>query len=87
MLTVHARPGAARSQVMGVHGDALRVRIQAPPVDGRANKALTKYLAQIFSLRASDVTVVSGHRHARKRILLAGQTLAAVRRRLAEILV
>src|SRR5690606_36249631 len=86
IMAVHARPGAAASQVAGVHGGALKIRIQAPPVEGKANKALTAYIAQLFGLKPAQVTLVSGHRHGRKRVLLAGMSVPEARKALARLL-
>lgn len=86
ILSVHARPGASRSQVAGVHGGALRVRIQARAVEGRANEALTTFLAQQFETRPRRVSIVAGHLNARKRVLLADFTLADARERLRTML-
>jgi len=86
IMAVHARPGAAASQVAGVHGGALKIRIQAPPVAGKANKALTAYIAQLFGLKPAQVTLVSGHRHGRKRVLLAGMSVPEARKALARLL-
>lgn len=86
VLAVHARPGAASSQVSGVHGGALKIRIQAPPVEGKANKALTAFIAKLFGLKPAQVTLVAGHRHGRKRVLLAGMTLAEAEAVLARLL-
>jgi uncharacterized protein len=72
VLRVQVSPGAGRSAVTGRHGDALKVRVAAPPVDGRANTALVEFLAAEFGLRAADVTLVAGATSRSKRFKLAG---------------
>ena len=72
VLRVHAVAGAGRSAVTGRHGDALKVRVAAPPVDGRANVALTEMLASEFGLKPADVTLVSGETSRSKRFRLGG---------------
>ena len=72
VLRVHVSPGAGRSAVTGRHGDAVKVRVAAPPVDGRANAALVEFLAGEFGLKAADVTLVSGATSRAKRFRLAG---------------
>lgn len=78
-LDVYLQPRASRNEVVGWHGEALRVRLQAPPVDGRANKALTRYMADLFRVAPSHISLVSGERGRRKRIEIRGVTVPAVR--------
>jgi uncharacterized protein (TIGR00251 family) len=72
VLRVHVSPGAGRSAVTGRQGDAVKVRVAAPPVDGRANDALVEFLAAEFALKAADVTLVSGATSRSKRFRLGG---------------
>jgi hypothetical protein len=60
VLTLHVQPGAARTQVVGVHGDALKIKLAAPPVDGKANDALLHFLAETFGVPLRRVTLVRG---------------------------
>lgn len=73
-LTVQVQPRASRTEVVGLHGDALRIRLSAPPVDGAANDALVRYLAERLGLSRSAVTVVSGLSTRRKVVVLEGVT-------------
>jgi uncharacterized protein (TIGR00251 family) len=75
-------PGARRSELAGVADGRLRVRLAAPPVEGRANEALVRYLADLLGVRRDDVTVVAGGRSRRKLLRLTGVTLPEARRRL-----
>jgi hypothetical protein len=59
-LKVHVQPGASRTEVAGRHGDAIKVRLAAPPVDGRANEALLHFLAERLGLPLRAVTLVRG---------------------------
>lgn len=68
IIDLHAQPGARQSEFAGVHGDALKVRIQAPPVDGKANKALLRFLADAFGVTLKQVTLVQGESNRRKRV-------------------
>lgn len=74
-LTLHVQPGAKRTEVAGTHGDALKVRLAAPPVDGQANEALLSYLAAQFGVPKRQVELVSGHTSRKKRVQLIGATL------------
>ncbi|GAB6041163.1 DUF167 family protein [Endothiovibrio diazotrophicus] len=60
ILTLRIQPKASRDEVCGEHGDAVKIRITAPPVDGKANAHLIKYLAKLFRVPKGQVTVVSG---------------------------
>lgn len=68
ILTCHAQPGAKKDEIAGLHGDALKIRITAPPVDGKANKHLCAFLAKTFGVRKSDVKLLSGETNRHKRI-------------------
>lgn len=75
LLTVHAQPGASRSGFAGLHDGVLKIRIQAPAVDGRANEALRRFLAEACAVAPAQVTLVSGAsaRHKRWRIARPGR--------------
>ena len=65
-LTLHIQPGAKRTEIAGAHGDALKIRLAAPPVDGKANAALLEFLAERLRLPKSEVLLISGHGSRRK---------------------
>jgi len=71
-LRVHAQPGAGRSAVVGRHGDALKVKVAAPPQDGRANAALVGVLAEAFGVKPAQVALVSGEASRSKRFRIEG---------------
>jgi len=71
-LAVHAQPGAGRTQVVGRHGAALKVRVAAPPEQGKANDAVAALLAEEFGVKASAVTLVGGESSRSKRFRLDG---------------
>ena len=79
-VRVHVQPRAARTEIAGVHGDALKVRLNAPPVDGAANDALVRFLAERFGVPQRAVRVVSGHASRTKIVELDGVDVDAVRR-------
>ena len=72
VLRVHVQPGAGRSAVVGRHGDALKVRVAAPPVEGRANEATRSLLAGALALPEADVELTSGQSSRAKRFRLKG---------------
>ena len=53
LLTLHIQPGAKKTEVVGLHGDALKIRLASPPVDGKANEALIAFLAEKLGIAAS----------------------------------
>lgn len=71
-LTVHAQPGAGRTQIVGRHGDALKVRVAAPPEQGKANDALAAVLADAFGVPVAEVTLQAGATSRSKRFRLDG---------------
>ena len=81
VLTLHIQPGAKRTEVAGLHGDALKIRLAAPPVDGKANEALIAYLAKTLGVPKSNVELVAGQSSRAKRVRIAGipAALAATR--------
>jgi len=87
VVRVHVQPKAGRDVVTGRHGDALKVRVTAPPADGRANAAVARQLATVFGVAPSAVVLVSGATSRSKRFLLEGVDPADARRRLAPVLV
>ena len=65
-LTLHIQPGARKTEVAGLHGDALKIRLAAPPVDGKANAALIEFVADRLGLAKSAVSLKSGQTSRRK---------------------
>jgi hypothetical protein len=72
IISVKAVPGASRSGIVGVLGDQLKVRLSAPPEDGRANRELLELLAKACGVGRGDVEVISGHGNPQKRVFIAG---------------
>ncbi len=81
-LAVHVQPNAARPGLAGAHGAALKVRVDAPPLDGRANARLCRLLADALGVPVRDVTLVAGESARAKVVAIAGLDAAAVRARL-----
>lgn len=72
VIRVHVQPRAGRTAVVGRHGDALKLRVAAPPADGRANEAARALLAETFGVAASAVTLTSGATSRVKRFRVDG---------------
>ena len=82
-LQLRVSPGAARAGVVGRHGAAWKIRVAAPPEDGRANDAVVRLLADMLGLRRSDVEIVAGLGARDKVVTLAGIAPDELDRRLA----
>jgi uncharacterized protein (TIGR00251 family) len=74
ILKIYVQPKAARTEYVGLHGDALKFRVAAPPVDGAANEALCLYLAERFDLPKGAVRILAGQSSRHKQVLLKGVT-------------
>jgi uncharacterized protein (TIGR00251 family) len=70
-LTLHVQPGAKKTEVAGEYGEALKIRLAAPPVDGKANSALLAWLAQCFAVAKRDVTLLAGEKNRHKIVAVA----------------
>ena len=76
LLAVHVQPGAKRTEYVGPHGDRAKIRLAAPPVDGKANQALVAWVAKQFGVRKGDVSIIRGHSSRQK--VVAVQTKPSV---------
>ena len=70
---VRVQPGASKNEIVGVREDALRIRISAPAVKGKANKALVHFLARKLGVKNSGVEIFTGHTTRLKRIKVIGE--------------
>jgi hypothetical protein len=75
LLQLRVQPRSSRNQLVGFQGEALKIKLTSPPVDGAANKACCAYLAKLFDLTQSEVELVTGGKSRDKRILLRGISL------------
>lgn len=82
ILRVHVQPGAGRTAVVGRHGDALKVRVGAPPQGGRANDAVLALVGEVLGAPAASLALVGGASSRSKRIRVTGIVAADVERRL-----
>jgi hypothetical protein len=77
-FALRVQPRASRNAVAGVMGDAIKLAITAPPVDGKANQAVVEYLAELLKVSKSSVTIVSGETGRNKLVAIRGVTVAQV---------
>jgi hypothetical protein len=71
-FALRVQPRASRNAIVGTMGDAVKLAITAPPVDGKANEAVSKYLAELFRVPKSSVVIVSGETGRNKLIAIRG---------------
>lgn len=69
-LQIQAQPGAKRTEVVGLHGDCIKVRLASPPVDGKANECLVRFLAERLGVRRNQVTITRGLSSRRKTVFV-----------------
>jgi len=82
VINVRVTPRATRNEICGEQAGAVRIRLQAPPVEGKANNALLRFLAAQLGIPRRRITVVAGEKGRNKRVLIAGLDAKAVVARL-----
>jgi uncharacterized protein (TIGR00251 family) len=82
VLAIKAVPGAARDEIAGWHGDALKVKVRAPALDGRANDALCAFVADTIGLPRRTVTLAHGEKSRQKLVRIVGLTADEMRARI-----
>jgi uncharacterized protein (TIGR00251 family) len=82
IVQVRVVPRAAQNAVQGFHGDYLKIRLQAPPVDGKANAALVEFLSGLLGIPRRQVALLAGATGRKKRLLISGLSAADVKRKL-----
>ena len=68
LLAIRLQPRAAKNEWIGPHGDSIKIRLNAPPVDGKANQALIQFIANVFDVPKNQVELLSGHTGRDKRL-------------------
>ena len=81
-IAIYVQPGAKATEVAGEHDGALKLRIHAPPVDGKANAAVIAFLALKLSVTKSQIELISGDKSRRKRLRVSGASAALVQGKL-----
>ncbi len=83
VILVKVQPRASQTEVVGVLGTELKIKVAAPPVDDAANAALTRFLAEVVGLSRSAVVILRGHTSTHKQVLMRGATLGVVEAKLS----
>jgi len=82
VLSLHVQPGARKTEIAGLHGESLKIRLAAPPVDGKANECLIGFLAQTLGIAKSSIELVGGATSRAKRVRVKGVDAESVRHKL-----
>jgi uncharacterized protein (TIGR00251 family) len=75
VLVLHVQPGAKRSEISGLHGEALKIRLAAPPIEGRANEALLRFIADKFDVPQREVELLRGGQSRHKMVKVTGSAV------------
>ena len=89
LIDVRVQPRSSSNNVAGLHGDALKIRLNAPPVEGKANKALVQLIAKLLGCPKSSIEIIKGQANRSKRLLVridAGTRFESRRKTLKKIL-
>jgi len=70
LLICHIQPRAKETSISGIYDDKLKIRVNAPPVDNKANQQIISYLANEFDVKKSNITLISGQHHRDKKFLI-----------------
>ena len=82
LLRIHVQPKSSRNKIVGLHGDALKISITAPPTDGKANSELIVFLAKKLGIPKADISLKSGRQSRNKSLLLSGITVGQIKEKL-----
>ena len=74
IISVYVQPKSSKNMIVGAHGNALKIKLTAPPVDGAANKMCSEYLAKVFKVSKSSIEILSGHTGRNKRLQIKVDT-------------
>lgn len=82
-FSVHVQPRASRNGICGIQGDAIKLRLTSPPVEGEANRLCVEYLAKLLKVPKSAIAIIAGEKSRHKTIRVSGTTAQAVRELIA----
>ncbi|MFH2120919.1 MAG: DUF167 domain-containing protein [Pseudomonadota bacterium] len=85
IFRIRVVPRASRSEVAGIHGNALKLRITAPPVEGKANEACIALLAELLGVKRTQVAIISGHASRTKTVAVEGVKAKEIAARIAAL--
>lgn len=77
-MAVQIQPQASKNEIIGLHGERLKIKVKAPPVDGAANEELVRFLAKMLGVRQADIEIVHGASSKQKSLALPAELEEAV---------
>jgi len=80
LFSVRVKPGGKKDELLGVHDGALKLSVKAPPIEGKANRAVTKFISKILGVAPSRVDIVSGESSRTKRVRVEGMDAQEVKK-------
>jgi uncharacterized protein len=75
LLRVYLQPKSSKNEIVGSYRDGIKVKVTAPPIEGKANEALIKFLAKEFKISASSIEILKGHNSREKIIRIGGEVM------------
>ena len=82
LLRVLIQPRASKNELVGIHGDCLKIRVTSPPVEDQANKKLCTFLSKLIGIGKKQIEIVGGHKTKVKKVRIADTSLDEVRKKL-----
>jgi uncharacterized protein len=74
ILDIYVQPGAKKNEIVGLHNGALKIKIKAPPEDGRANEELIKFLSEVLGIPQRQISLISGLKNRNKKISISASS-------------
>jgi uncharacterized protein len=81
-ISLYIQPGASKSEITGVHNDQLKIKIKAPPVDGKANEAVVAFLSEILGIPKRQIELYKGEKSREKKVFVRGISIEDIRMKL-----
>jgi uncharacterized protein len=79
ILYLHVQPKGSKSRIVGLHGERLKIAVSSPPVDGKANKEVVRFLAAVFGVRKKEIILKAGLQSRKKTLLVSSMSASAIR--------
>ena len=86
MLKVLLLPRASKNELVGIHGDRLKIKVTSPPVEGQANKKLCEFLSKLMGVGKRQIEIIEGQRSRVKKVRISDKSIDEVRKRLNQLI-
>ncbi|MEZ0392371.1 MAG: DUF167 domain-containing protein [Pseudobdellovibrionaceae bacterium] len=78
-ISLYVQPGASKSEIVGIHNELLKIKIKAPPVDGKANQEVIRFFSEILGVPKGQIDLLKGEKSREKRILIRSLSLSKIK--------